>query len=91
MTGVRRGGNIAFQFSRGLIDMEDFEKQTLVDHLTDLRHCLVVSLIAVAIGFAVSYSFIREIGEYFFQPLFRVLPEHSSLIFTSYQEAFFFI
>ena len=70
--------------------MQDFEKHSLVDHLGDLRSCLVISLLAVVVGFGVSYSFIRQIGEFFFQPLFSVLPEESSLIFTSYQEAFFF-
>lgn len=71
--------------------MEDLEKQSLIEHLGELRHCLVISLIAVGIGFAVSYGFIREIGYWFYKPLFDVLADDSSLIFTSYQEAFFFI
>jgi Sec-independent protein secretion pathway component TatC len=71
--------------------MEEFEKQSLVDHLADLRSALVISLIAVAAGFVLCYSFIKDIGELFFRPLFTVLPNDSTLIFTSYQEAFFFI
>ena len=71
--------------------MEDFKKQMLTEHLADLRVCLIYSLIAAGIGFAVSYAFIKDIGNWFFKPLFKVLPEHTSLIFTSYQEAFFFI
>jgi len=71
--------------------MEDFEKQMLTEHLADLRSCLIYSLIATGGGFAVSYSFIKEIGDWFFRPLFAVLPAETSLIFTSYQEAFFFI
>jgi sec-independent protein translocase protein TatC len=55
--------------------MEDFKKQMLTEHLTDLRSCLIYSFIAAGIGFAASYAFIKDIG---------------SLIFTSYQEAFFF-
>ncbi len=71
--------------------MEDFKKQQLTEHLTDLRSCLIASLIAAGIGFAISYAFIKQIGDWFFRPLFKVLPDQASLIFTSYQEAFFFI
>jgi len=71
--------------------MEDFKKQMLTEHLADLRICLIYSLIATGLGFAVSYAYIKEIGNWFFKPLFKVLPEDTSLIFISYQEAFFFI
>ncbi len=71
--------------------MEEFEKQMLTEHLADLRSCLIYSFIATGIGFAVSYGFIKDIGNWFFEPLYKVLPKQSSLIFTSYQEAFFFI
>ncbi len=68
-----------------------FEKQALTEHLRELRSCLIVSLVAVIIGFCLSYSVIQPIGTWFFKPLTGVLPEGSSLIFTSYQEGFFFI
>lgn len=71
--------------------MENFEKQQLTEHLTDLRSCLIYSFAAAGVGFAACYGFVQDIGEWFFQPLFKVLPDKSSLIFTSYQEAFFFI
>lgn len=71
--------------------MEDQKKQALTEHLSDLRKSLVFSLIAVALGFCISYSFVKDIGEWFFKPLLEVLPDQSSLIFVSYQEAFFFI
>ena len=71
--------------------MEDFEKQMLTEHLTDLRSCLISSFIATGIGFAAAYAFIQDIGNWFLKPLFDVLPEQTTLIFTSYQEAFFFI
>ena len=71
--------------------MEELQKQALTEHLTELRSCLIVSFLAVAVGFAVSYYFVKDLGELFFKPLYEVLPEQSSLIFTSYQEAFFFI
>ena len=69
---------------------QPFESQALTEHLRELRSCLITSLIAVIIGFAASYGFIRPIGTWFFKPLIEVLPEGSSLIFTSYQEGFFF-
>lgn len=71
--------------------MEDFKKQALTEHLAELRSCLLYSVVAVFIGFGVSYYFIESIGAWFMRPLFEALPAQSSLIFTSYQEAFFFI
>lgn len=71
--------------------MEEFGKQHITEHLADLRTSLVRAFLATAVGFAISYTFIEEIGYWFFKPLFDVLPPESSLIFTSYQEAFFFI
>ncbi len=68
-----------------------FESQALTEHLRDLRSCLIKSLLTIIVGFGVSYSFIRPIGTWFFKPLIEVLPDSSSLIFTSYQEGFFFI
>lgn len=70
---------------------EQFNAQSLTDHLRDLRSCLIVSLAAIVVGFAASYGFVDSIGAWFFKPLTDVLPEGSSLIFTSYQEGFFFI
>ncbi len=69
----------------------NLEKQALTEHLQELRSCLIVSFIAVIICFAVSYSVIRPIGTWFFKPLTDVLPDGTTLIFTSYQEGFFFI
>lgn len=70
---------------------ETFDKQTLTEHLAELRSCLLISLAAVAAGFALGYSFIKPISFWFFKPLVSVLPKGKGLIFTSYQEGFFFI
>ena len=70
---------------------EQFDKQSLTEHLRELRSCILISLAAVAAGFALAYNFIRPISDWFFRPLIKVLPEAKSLIFTSYQEGFFFI
>ncbi len=71
--------------------MEELKRQALTEHLTDLRRCLLLSLLAVGVGFVISYAFVEQIGYWFFKPLFDVLPKDSSLIFTSYQEDFFLI
>jgi len=70
---------------------EQFAAQSLTDHLRELRSCLMISLAAVIAGFVGAYGFVEPIGAWFFKPLTAVLPEGSSLIFTSYQEGFFFI
>lgn len=70
---------------------EQFNAQSLSDHLRDLRSCLIVSLAAIVVGFAGAYNYVEVIGVWFFKPLTDVLPKGSSLIFTSYQEGFFFI
>ena len=71
--------------------METFEKQALTEHLAELRSCLINTLIVVGVCFALSYYFVKDIGYWFLKPLFDVLPDQSNLIFTSYQEGFFFI
>ncbi|AGF79046.1 Sec-independent protein secretion pathway component TatC [Desulfocapsa sulfexigens DSM 10523] len=70
---------------------QSFESQALTDHLRELRSCLIKSLLVIILGFVASYAFIKPIGTWFFKPLIEVLPDNSSLIFTSYQEGFFFI
>ena len=70
--------------------LEEMEEQGLTGHLADLRRSLVRSLLAVIIGFSLSYYYVEPIGDWLFKPLFEVLPEGASLIFISYQEAFFF-
>lgn len=74
-----------------VLGMDDFQKQGLTEHLTELRKCLVYSLLATVAGFAVAYSYSKELGELLFRPLSEAMPAGSSLIFTSYQEGFFFI
>ena len=70
---------------------EQFDQQTLTEHLAELRSCLLISLAAVAAGFAVAYSVVQPLADWFLRPLIKVLPQGKTLIFTSYQEGFFFI
>ncbi len=71
--------------------MESLKQQALTEHLRELRNCLVISLAAVFVTSCISYAWGKEIGAWFFKPLFAVLPAGSTLVFTSYQEGFFFI
>ena len=69
---------------------ESLSQQSLIEHLAELRSCMIISLAAIAVGFAVAYSCIRPLADQFLQPLMQVLPADKSLIFISYQEGFFF-
>ncbi len=69
---------------------EHFDQQTLTDHLRELRSCLLIALAAVAVGFTVAYSVVQPLADWFLRPLIEVLPKDKTLIFTSYQEGFFF-
>jgi sec-independent protein translocase protein TatC len=70
---------------------ENLSDQPLVGHLRELRSCLVIAFLAVTAASIAAYNFIEPISKWLFGPLIGVLPAGSSLIFTSYQEGFFFI
>ena len=74
-----------------LNNQENLQGQALTEHLRELRSCLIISFLAVIAGFAAAYAVIEPVSKYLFKPLIAVLPEGTSLIFTSYQEGFFFI
>lgn len=58
-------------------------------HLEELRNRLIVCLIALGIGFAISYGFSDKIFLILMTPLIKVLPKESTMIFTGLTEAFF--
>ena len=65
------------------------EKMPLTSHLEELRTRLVRSLVAVGVCFAISYYFKEKLFWIIVQPLVKVMPENSYMIFTSLPEAFF--
>ncbi|MDD2468470.1 MAG: twin-arginine translocase subunit TatC [Desulfobulbus sp.] len=69
---------------------EQLQQQALTAHLAELRSCLLISLGGVAAGFAAAYSVVRPLADWFLRPLVKVMPVGKPLIFTSYQEGFFF-
>ncbi|MDO9351547.1 MAG: twin-arginine translocase subunit TatC [Deltaproteobacteria bacterium] len=67
----------------------DEKKQPLTSHLQELRKRLVLSFIAVAVGFVICYAFSQDLFDILSKPLLKIMPSGSSLIFTSVAEAFF--
>ncbi len=64
-------------------------KMSFTEHLEELRNRLIKILIAVAIGFVISYFFSKQLFYFLSLPLLEVLPKENSLIFTALPEAFF--
>lgn len=62
---------------------------TFTEHLEDLRWCLLKSLGAVVVTFAVSYFFSDRIFAFMVAPLKQILHPGESLIGTGVAEAFF--
>jgi sec-independent protein translocase protein TatC len=62
---------------------------SILEHLEELRSRLVKILVAAAVGFGIGYYFSETLFGYLIKPLTDVLPEGTSLIFTSVTEAFF--
>jgi sec-independent protein translocase protein TatC len=58
-------------------------------HLQELRSCLIKSLLAIAVGFALSYAFVENLFFFLTRPLTRIDTPGLTLIGTSVVEAFF--
>jgi sec-independent protein translocase protein TatC len=68
----------------------DEKKLPLTAHLQELRKRLVLSFIAIGIGFLVCYALKESLFDILASPLIdKVMPSGGSLIFTSVAEAFF--
>jgi sec-independent protein translocase protein TatC len=67
----------------------DEKKLPLTAHLQELRKRLILSFIAVGVGFILCYALAQPIFDILAKPLLRVMPAGGSLIFTSVAEAFF--
>ena len=69
--------------------MEMDEKQPFLSHLEELRKRLIVSAIAVGVGFGLSYFFAERLFLILVSPLKENLPAGDRLIFTNLPEMFF--
>ena len=61
----------------------------LTAHLEELRKRLIRALIAVLIGFAITYYYKERLLDIITYPLMKVMPQNSHLIYTGLPEAFF--
>jgi len=68
---------------------EESVKLPLTAHLEELRKRLLVSLIAIGIGAAISFAFAKQLFYFLAQPLVKILPADQPMIFTALTEAFF--
>jgi sec-independent protein translocase protein TatC len=69
--------------------MERDDQKPLMSHLVELRKRLVMSAIAVAVCFAVTYTFSEKLFEILAYPLKANLPKGDHLIYTNLPEMFF--
>jgi sec-independent protein translocase protein TatC len=69
--------------------MKEEDKAPFTAHLEELRSRLIVSFVAVGIGFFVAYFFKEKLFELLMKPLTDVMGEGDNLIFTNLPEAFF--
>lgn len=69
--------------------MKEEDKAPFTAHLEELRSRLIVSFVAVGVGFFVAYFFKEKLFEVLMKPLTDVMGEGDQLIFTNLPEAFF--
>jgi len=67
----------------------ELPKMSFLDHLEELRKRLLVSMIAVAVGFFVCWAFAEQIFGYLQAPLTQYLPKGDKLAFTRLTAPFF--
>jgi sec-independent protein translocase protein TatC len=65
------------------------EKLPITDHLEELRHRLIKSAIAVAVGFGLAFAFKEKLFDILVWPLKKVMRSGDALIYTNLPEAFF--
>jgi sec-independent protein translocase protein TatC len=73
---------------KGFLPMDE-KRLPLTSHLQELRKRLILSFIAIGIGFALCYAFADSIFNILAAPLMKMMPKGGSLIFISVAEAFF--
>lgn len=67
----------------------DEKKLPLTAHLQELRRRLILSFVAIGVGFVICYVFADSLFEILANPLMKMMPAGGTLIFTSVAEAFF--
>lgn len=68
--------------------IEEQKKQTLVDHLIELRNCLIKSFIGWVIGAVISYFLAEHIINFLLFPLYKIVSPQSKVFFRIFPEVF---
>ncbi|NPA40622.1 MAG: twin-arginine translocase subunit TatC [Thermodesulfobacteria bacterium] len=63
-------------------------KQSFVDHLVELRGCLVKAFIGWAVGAIIAYILSPKIIQVFLYPLFKAIPREHIIYFRTFPEVF---
>ncbi|MBF0270587.1 MAG: twin-arginine translocase subunit TatC [Magnetococcales bacterium] len=61
----------------------------LLSHLTELRNRLMISVLAIMVGFLICWGFSEEIFAFLIRPLKELMGPNDKMIFTGLHEAFF--
>jgi len=67
---------------------EELPKMTLLEHLEELRRRLIVSLLALFVGFLLCWNWSKEIFAFLAKPLMQFLPPGEKLAFTGLVDPF---
>ncbi len=68
-------------------DDDGTAKMSFLDHLEELRRRLIISVIAITVGFLIAFTFIDYIFAFIMEPLTKVIPG-GKFIYTQPAEAF---
>ncbi len=69
-------------------DEDATAKMSFLEHLDELRKRLIVSVVAIAVGFSICIFFIDKIFAFIMRPLLTVLPKGGHFIYTEPAEMF---
>jgi sec-independent protein translocase protein TatC len=64
-------------------------RMSFTEHLDELRRRLIICLVAVGIGFVISYYFSERLFALLMRPLLKIMPAGDKLVFIALPEAFF--
>lgn len=68
--------------------IEEQKKQTIIDHLIELRSCLIKSFVGWIIGAVISYFLVEHIINLLLFPLYKVISPQSKVCFKIFPEVF---
>jgi len=68
--------------------IEGEKKQTLIEHLLELRSCLIKSFIGWIVGAIISYLLAKHIINFLLFPLYKLVPSQSTVFFRTFPEVF---